>query len=57
MIAFWDIVRVALKYTNASDAARTSETLVYFNETTGHYIPEGFFMFTPAAMRTWNLVY
>jgi hypothetical protein len=35
-----------------TEAVRTSETSVYFNETTRHYIPEGCVIFTFAAART-----
>jgi hypothetical protein len=36
------------------DAVLTSETSVYFNETTQRYVPQKAVMLTPAAVRTWD---
>jgi hypothetical protein len=30
-----------MRYSEMKEAVRTSETLVYFNETTRHYTPQG----------------
>jgi hypothetical protein len=46
MIFFWDTALCSLVEVDLmKEAVRASEASVYFNETTRHYIPEGYHLF------------
>jgi hypothetical protein len=64
MIAIWDIMPYSIEVNRhfrgvhclpGDGELRTSETSVYFTESTWRYIPEGYIIILLATMRMWNL--